>query len=119
LVLNKIDLHAFTADTLRDPRIAALAEKTFCTADADAPEDQSKGWVIVETTDGRRIESVATNCAGSEANPMSPDEVRRKFRDNLAFAGLGANADRIINAVDRFETLESIAPLIALCCRAS
>lgn len=118
LVRDKLDLSAFAADALGDPRIAALAEKVICTVDPDAPEDQSKGWVIVETSGGERVESVATNCVGSDANPMTADDVRRKFRDNMAFAGLKGNAERVIELVERFETLANVEEPIGLCCRA-
>jgi hypothetical protein len=47
---------------------------------------------------------------------MSGDEVRQKFRDNMTFADLGANADAAIDCTDRLDALSDIGPLIALCC---
>ncbi|MGZ5853186.1 MAG: hypothetical protein ACXWJ0_03500, partial [Xanthobacteraceae bacterium] len=85
-------------------------------ADPDAPQDQSKGWVIAETTYGRRVESVVKNGLGSVANPMSADEVRQKFRDNMKFAGLGTNADAAIEQVGRLDQASDIRRLVALCC---
>jgi 2-methylcitrate dehydratase PrpD len=117
-VLNRIDLAAFVPAALTDPRITALAQKISCTADPDAPQDQSKGWIIAQTTYGRRLESVVRNGLGSAANPMSGDEVRQKFRDNMMFAGLGGNAVAAIEAANRLDTAADVSALTALCCRA-
>jgi len=45
------------------------------------------------------------------------DEVKQKFRDNMIFAGLGANATAAIECVDRLDALNDIAALVTLCCR--
>jgi 2-methylcitrate dehydratase PrpD len=116
-ILNRIDLDAFVPAAIDDPRIAELAQKISCAGDPDAPQDQSKGWVIAETTHGRRVESVVKNGLGSAANPMSDDEVRRKFRDNMKFAGLAVHADAAIDNVHRLDSLTDVRALIALCCR--
>jgi hypothetical protein len=47
---------------------------------------------------------------------MSKEEVIQKFRDNMAFAGLGANADGVVNQIDRLESLRELRPLMTLCC---
>lgn len=115
-VLNKIDLHAFSPETMADPRIVELAQKVVCTPDPNAPEDQSKGWLIAHTVDGRKLETVLTHPLGSPNNPMSADDVSRKFRDNMAFANLKANAARVQDLVARLDTLASIDELADACC---
>ncbi len=115
LVLNKIDLDAFVPAALNDPRIAAVAQKISCVPDPDAPEDQSKGWIVAENIFGRRVETVVKNGLGSAANPMSDDEVRQKFRDNMKFAGLGANAGAAIETVARLDAIADIRQLVDLC----
>ena len=117
LVLNRMDLAAFVPSAIADPRIAAVAQKISCVADPDAPEDQSKGWVIADTTFGRRVETVVKNGLGSAANPMSDDEVRQKFRDNMTFAGLAANAQAALNSVEELDTARDVRALVSHCCR--
>jgi 2-methylcitrate dehydratase PrpD len=117
LVRDRIDLQAFTPEAIADLRIRAVAQKITCVADPNAPEDQSKGWVIATMTSGRRVETVIENGLGSLANPMSEEEVKQKFHDNMTFAGLGANAGAAIDCTDRLDALSDIGPLIALCCR--
>ncbi len=119
LALNKLDLHAFAPAMIGDARIAALAQKISCTIDPEAPDDQSKGWVIARTTDGRKVECIVTNGVGSDANPMSADQVRQKFRENMAFASLAESAQRAMDSIERFETFQTIDTLTRLCCRAS
>jgi 2-methylcitrate dehydratase PrpD len=116
-LLNRVDLNAFTDATLADSRIAALAQKVFCSADPDAPQDQSNARVIVETTDGESRECLVTHGLGSDANPMSAAEVRQKFRACMEFAGLGAKAAAALALADKFETLASVEEFVGLCCR--
>jgi len=112
LTLNAVDLTAFTPEKISEPRMATLAGKVFCVADPDAAPDHSSARIVVETTDGRKRECSVTHGLGSEANPMSVDEVRRKFRRNIAFAGLGpAGLDELILALEGLERLPHIVPL--------
>jgi 2-methylcitrate dehydratase PrpD len=117
-LLNRVDLNAFSPETLADPHIAELAQKIVCTPDPDAPEDQTKGWLIARTVDGRKLETVLTHPLGSPNNPMSADDVARKFRDNMAFANLKANAARVEELVARIEMQATIDELVDSCCRA-
>jgi len=116
MLLNRIDLAAFTPQAIADPRIAELAQKIVCTPDPDAPEDQTKGWLIVHTVDGRKLETVLTHPLGSPRNPMTADDVARKFTDNMAFANLKDNAAQVQDLVARIEALPSIDTLVGACC---
>lgn len=117
LAQGRFGLDAFTDDALRDPDILALAQKISCAADPDAPEDQSKGRLIAETRDGGRIEKVVVDGLGSERNPMTADQVHAKFRETMAFGGLGMRADDALAAAERIETAEDLRRLVTLCCR--
>ena len=83
----------------------------------DAAPNAYKGWVIVETTDGRTLEQIVPHSLGSDANPMSDADLGRKFRDNLRFGGMPDIADRAIEAIDALERAPTIRSLVDLCCR--
>jgi hypothetical protein len=73
--------------------------------------------VIVETTDGRRLEQIVPHSLGSGRNLMSADDLRRKFRENLAFGGLGPVADRVGEQIDGLDRGVLVKKVVDLCCR--
>ena len=69
----------------------------------------------VDTADGRRLEHVVDDNWGSLANPMTPDQVQTKFRDN---AGLALGEERITRIIVDSQNLEAatdVSAMIALC----
>jgi 2-methylcitrate dehydratase PrpD len=118
LVNRGLDLEAFEHDRLHDAETLALADKIDCTLDPDAAPNAYKGWVIVETTDGRTLEQIVPHSLGSDANPMSAADLTRKFRDNVTFGGMQDIADRALAAIDDLHRAATIRELVDLCCRA-
>lgn len=114
---GELRVEAFTEANIHNPEILSLAEKIHCIPDPDAPgTGHFKGWVQVDTTDGRRLECVVDNNWGSLTNPMTPDQVQNKFREN---AGLRLNEERITNIIEDSQDLElatDVSVIIGLCC---
>ena len=118
LYRGKLGVDGYSDECLRDPVILALALKISYVVDKDAPgRGQYKGWVIVHTKDGRKLERVEPYNRGSAENPMSADDVRAKFRENAARALDEANIEGIIAKVEQLETEPTIGTLIDLCVR--
>lgn len=112
---GRLGVDAFTDAAIADPETLALAARIVCTPDHTAPgTDRFKGWVRVETTDGRRLERIVDDNWGSPANPMTAEDVRRKFRDNASLVLPSDRVDAIEDAVDRLERLDRIATLVDL-----
>ena len=85
LVTGRLDASSYSARALHDPTILSLAERIRYVPDTSAPDSrQYKGWVIATTRDGRRHERVEAFNRGSLENPLSPHDVRDKFRHNAA-----------------------------------
>lgn len=114
---GRLGVEAFTEANIRNPAILSLAEKIHCIPDPDAPgTGHFKGWVQVDTTDGRRLECVIDDNWGSLANPMTPEQIQGKFYKN---AGLALDQERIARLLDASQNLEAaddISALIGLCC---
>ena len=116
LTFGRLGVEAFSAGNIRDAAILKLAEKIHHEVDRSAPgTGRFKGWVKVTTIDGRHLERLVEDNWGSLANPMTPDQVRRKFRENAALALPEARAEEIVARTGEVETLGDIAGLIDLC----
>ena len=114
---GRLGVEAFTEANIRNPEILSLAEKIHCIPDPDAPgTGHFKGWVQVDTTDGRRLERVVDDNWGSIANPMTPEQVQTKFRDNAALALAEQRLDAIIDRALHLDALHDVGDLIGLCC---
>jgi 2-methylcitrate dehydratase PrpD len=115
LYTGRIDVRSYSMDNLRNPEILNLSAKVRCEVDPNAPgREQFKGWVIVETKDGRRLEEIEEFNRGSRQNPMSREEIEAKFRANAGFLLSPSEGDKIIHAVDNIETLPKISELVKL-----
>ena len=114
---ERLDGRGYAPDSLQNPAILALAEKIDYRIDADAPgHEQFKGWVIVETQDGRTLERVEMFNRGSSKLPMSADDIKDKFRDNASFMLKRDRIDDIVKRVDGLERMPKVGELVNLCC---
>jgi 2-methylcitrate dehydratase PrpD len=112
---GRIDVRSYSEENLHNPDILALAAKIVCEVDPNAPgREQFKGWVIVETKDGRRLEEIEEHNRGSRQNPMMRDELVAKFRANAEFVLNRGQIDRIIRTVENIEAVPSIADVVKL-----
>lgn len=84
LVSGRLDSRSYRGEPATRAEIRALAQKVNYEEDKTAKPGQFKGWVIVETQDGRRIERVVPYNRGSAELPLSAAEIVKKFRDNAA-----------------------------------
>ena len=117
LTLGRLDVDGFAADSIANSDILALAAKMHYVIDENPPPRHAfNGRVIVETTDGRTLERVEDPWnKGHHDNPGTPDQVRAKFRRNVAGALPEEGAEAIINAVARLDELTDIGQLVDLC----
>ena len=82
LVTGKLDGTSYRGDPATRAEIRALAAKIEHEVDASAKPGQFKGWVIVETNDGRTLERIEEYNRGSAERPLSDADILKKFRDN-------------------------------------
>ena len=92
LVTGKLDATSYRGNPATRAAVRALAQKVEYEVDKTVKPGQFKGWVIVETLDGRRLEQVEPYNRGSAERPLSEAEIAKKFRDN---AGALFDASRI------------------------
>ncbi|HXG50034.1 MAG TPA: MmgE/PrpD family protein [candidate division Zixibacteria bacterium] len=102
----------------RDPAILAMAAKVKSYADPNASGEQNYNTTMeVKLAGGKTLKAFQQYPPGSPFNPMSREELRKKFR-RLAGAVLpGTKVDAIVETVDRLETLERASDLLPLLVR--
>ncbi|HUA51294.1 MAG TPA: MmgE/PrpD family protein, partial [Candidatus Sulfotelmatobacter sp.] len=116
LYFGRLGVEAFTDAEIHNPELLGLAQRVHNEVDPTAPNpSRFKGWVIVTTKSGRKLEKVIDDNWGSERNPLSPDDVRDKFRDNAAIVLPRERVEKIIELVERLDQLDGLAPLMQLC----
>ena len=97
-------LDSFEPKALKDERVKALARMVAVSIEsefADAIEDYPTR-LTVTLKDGETVERVVTYASGSAQNPMSAEQMREKFFDCVAHAGIKKPvADRIIATLGR------------------
>ncbi len=97
-------LSAFTEETVRDPRILALASKVHYVVDPDNPYPKAyTGHIRMTLKDGSVVEERQPHIRGGAHEPLSRDEIEDKFRRNVEFGGWDkARADAFLKSVPTF-----------------
>jgi len=87
-VLGHAGLDAFTDETVRDPRLLALAAKVSYVIDPDNPYPSNyTGHIRARLADGRVIEERQPHLRGGAHEPLGRAEIEEKFRHNAAYGG--------------------------------
>jgi 2-methylcitrate dehydratase PrpD len=116
LVHGRVGVQTYTEDALADPPTLELAKRVrYEVKDYPTYPAAFPGGVTVRTRDGRTLEADFPYQQGGPENPMSPDEVRAKFRENalLALSAEGVDAlESAVLALDEQESVRSVFPLL-------
>jgi 2-methylcitrate dehydratase PrpD len=113
---GRLDARSYQPDSLRDPRILALADRIEVKVDDSAPDSRVfKGWVIVHTIDGRVLEKIVPSTRGSVDNPMSEAELSDKFFANAALRLSAEQSQRVFDLVFQIDTIASVDELMLAC----
>ena len=87
-VTGSAGLEAFSEKTVRDPRILGLASKVRYVVDPDNPYPKAfTGHIKMTLKDGRVFEERQPHIRGGVHEPLSREDIERKFRGNVAYGG--------------------------------
>src|SRR5437667_129199 len=82
---------AFSEKTVRDPRILAVASKVRYVVDPNNPYPKAyTGHVKMTLSDGRVFEERQPHIRGGVHEPLTREEIERKFRSNARYGGRDA-----------------------------
>jgi len=109
LVHGRVGLATYTPEALADPRVLDLARKVrYETKEYPSYPAAFPGGVRILLCDGSLLEADFPHQLGAPGNPMSPQQVREKFRENAALAGGG------FDRLEEILTLEGVADVRGL-----
>jgi 2-methylcitrate dehydratase PrpD len=116
LLKNDNDLSLYMDSKLwTDPKVLALAKKVKSYADPKAKGDQNYNTTMeVKLTGGKSIKAFQQYPPGSPLNPVSRDELRKKFRKLAGTVLSESRIEQIIEKVDRLETSDDASELTRL-----
>jgi 2-methylcitrate dehydratase PrpD len=87
-VTGNTGFDAFTEETVRDPRILALASKVRYVVDPNNPYPKRyTGHIRMTLKDGRVFEERQPHIRGGVQEPLTREDIGRKFRSNVAYGG--------------------------------
>jgi 2-methylcitrate dehydratase PrpD len=97
-VTGSIGFEAFSEKTVRDPRVLALASKVRYVVDPDNPYPKAyTGHVRMTLRDGRVFEERQPHIRGGVHEPLSREDIERKFLGNAKYGGWDAErAERFL-----------------------
>jgi 2-methylcitrate dehydratase PrpD len=108
-------LATFEPAAIADPRVKELAGMVKVSIDpefADVHGGDYPTRLTVTSKDGRSVERLVTDASGTAKNPMSAAQMREKFFDCAAHAGVErGNAEKIAGMLDRLGEQGSLAEL--------
>jgi 2-methylcitrate dehydratase len=106
---------SFSDENIRDPRVHALLDKIKIVETDECNAGYPDGIpnkLIIKTTDGRTVEKKVTYPRGHAGNPMTDEEVIRKFKSLAGGVVSDATAERIVNTALSFHELDDVATLL-------
>jgi len=116
LVRGHVAVGDFTDEAIADTAVLAVAAKVrYETRDYPTYPQAFPGGVVVRLADGTSFEADYPHQKGGPDNPLSPDEVREKFRENAALALPDDAVERLEEALlsldERADVSTALAPL--------
>ena len=119
LVHKQVGISSYMDDAIADPLVLELAGKVRYETKAFASYPAAfPGGVTIRTNDGRTLEAEFPYQRGAPENPMQPDEVRAKFRENAAVAISEEDAQALEDAVLTIEEHDDLGAALAPLTRA-
>ena len=114
MIQGTLDSRSFDTSNLTNPRYNDLADKVHAIVDPSATDrSQLGGRVEIELQDGSKLALTVEHMRGMPQNPMTTDDVVRKFYSNVGGLFPALKTDRIIDILMSLDRLNDIQPLMA------
>ncbi|MEC5293281.1 hypothetical protein VQ044_21995 [Aurantimonas sp. C2-5-R2] len=115
-IFDRLGVEACTEENIADPDILDLADRIDYEIDIEATHRRRfRGCVLVETRDGRQLKHLVEDIWGSAANPMTGQQIRRKFLENATLVLPERQAREIPAMVGELEAISDTHELLRAC----
>jgi len=118
---RSVGIADFTDEAIVRPDVRSMMSKIVCEIDPEiqtfCPAGFDGAKVKIATRDGKEFSRRLDYVKGTPQNPMSMDEVERKFRGCVPFAVTPLpkdNVERTVDMIRNLEQLDNVAKLVAL-----
>jgi 2-methylcitrate dehydratase PrpD len=114
LLRRSVKPEHFAEAAIRDPEVNALVSRVKL---AEMPgENTLSAELKVRMRDGREFSEFTDTPKGNPENPMTGDEIKDKFRANLAYSGAVSrdNAEKALKLLENLEKLDSVKKIVRL-----
>ena len=111
LVRGKAGLGEYSDETVNDPEVKRVRERTTAIGDATLTEDQAH--IDVELSDGRTVSKFIPESLGNLKRPMSNAQLEAKFRDQAVAVLPAATVERLIAQCWTIDELERVGDLFS------
>jgi 2-methylcitrate dehydratase PrpD len=113
LVRGRYTLTELEDEALNDSRAAALMKKTSYEVDPESAYPRYySGEVMVKLKDGRVLRHREAQNRGSDARPLTAEEITTKFRGNAERVVASSRANRIVDAVMALDRATDLGSLL-------
>ena len=103
LARGSLDVGSFTPSAVADEEVLRLAALVRYEVTPFPGGNDLSGGVVVTTRDGARLERAVLHPRGGLENPMTPADLRAKFRENAALALPESAVERLVEGFMRLE----------------
>ncbi|MGH7320439.1 MAG: MmgE/PrpD family protein [Candidatus Rokuibacteriota bacterium] len=117
LVFGRVVIDDILGDRSRHPEVARLGAGMTLVHDPDLDAEYPARYtsvVEVQTRDGRTLSRRVEAARGTPADPLTPDDIRAKYRELTASVMPPRRAEAILALVDRLERAPDLGRLAAL-----
>ncbi len=117
MIDGRVFIDAFTESAVRDPHVLKLAERVQMRLDNNLPSHNLGSRpcrVTLRLKNGQTYSREVQHSKGGPEDPMTADELKGKFTDCARQTLSESETNRVLDDLDRLETLKDIRPLCQL-----
>ena len=117
IIDGRVFIDAFTDSAVRDPNVLKLAERIQMRLDNNLPSRDLGSRpcrVTLRLKNGQTYSREVQHSKGGPEAPMTADELKGKFTDCARQTLSESATKRVLDDLDRLETLKDIRPLCQL-----
>ena len=117
IIDGRVFIDAFTDSAVRDPNVLKLAERIQMRLDNNLPSTDLGSRpcrITLRLKNGQTHSRVVQNAKGSPEFPLTAEELKAKFTDCARQTLNESATKRVLDDLDRLETLKDIRPLCEL-----